>query len=333
MKRPDNRQPIETLLILGAGASYAATTKRTENAASVTPLDKDFCSRIKNPLENDLQWAIEAQKKLSEGWLDEAPMEGFGLEKAIIRQSAHIDFLNAIQPRRKTGITSHGEYLNLMSHVVTYILSRASENHSKLYKRLYEQYFSSDFEKLRNRVITFNYDTIFDSYLLNKFSEKQVYFDKINYVKKNGDKRGERVEFPLLLKLHGSANWTVDTERFLEIVDPMKDGDSYVDGVCLKKKKAHMPKPDDEISPFIIPPIQNKPVTQIDLFKYLWTRASEYIEEAKNIVICGYSLPETDAMAQMLFRRMRNSKVENITIVDPDAAMIGKWMELFSKKT
>ncbi|MCC5995491.1 MAG: hypothetical protein JJU18_03855 [Oceanicaulis sp.] len=344
MKRPGNRFPVDTLIILGAGASYASTLKRSKKSEalieSVAPLDKDFCDRIKKHSDSDLDWVKLAKDRLCKGWLDEKEFNLFGLEEAIIRQTSHMEFLNAIQPRRRAGITDQEEYINLISHVITYILSRCGENNKKLYNKLYQRYFGEDsyFDdgeytgQPRNRVISFNYDYIFDQYLLGEHDPFRVYFDKINLNRDAGERRHERHDFPYLLKLHGSANWIVDTKDFKKVIGGRVEDDSYLDNIHLKKFKSHMPKPDDARSPLIIPPVPNKPVTKISLFKFLWTRASEYIESAERIVICGYSLPEADAMAQMLFRRMRNASVEEIIIVDPDAAILGKWMDLFSSR-
>lgn len=333
MKRPSNRQPVQKLLILGAGASFAASEKRSASGSTTSPLDNQFCHRIKNPPSTDADWAKDAQDYLTNGWLDEEDFANFGLEAAILRQIAHIEFLNAIQPRRRTGITHQGDYLNYLSHVITYVLSTVTENHRRLYKALAEEWFDlgAGVAKQKNRVITFNYDYLFDKYLLHHFSPEEVYFYKIKPARNKAFKKGG-TDFPLILKLHGSANWLVETDIFKSIVDPDLDGIDYIDNIWIKKSKAKMPKPDDEASPLIIPPIQNKPVTSLSLFKYLWTRASEYIEEAEEIFICGYSLPETDLLAQILFRRARNKKVKNITIVDPNASILGKWMNLFSEK-
>jgi hypothetical protein len=92
------------------------------------------------------------------------------------------------------------------------------------------------------------------------------------------------------------------------------------------------PAPDEERTPLIIPPVPNKPITTISLFTSLWTRASEYLEGARHIVICGYSLPETDTLAKTLFKNVRNLDVTDISIVDPDGATLGRWRYLLDKQ-
>lgn len=88
---------------------------------------------------------------------------------------------------------------------------------------------------------------------------------------------------------------------------------------------------EDGISPCIIPPVIVKPITTISLFRFLWTRAFEYLHECKEIYVCGYSLPPTDALAGSLFKNFTNSSLEKVVVVDPNPAMITRWRNLLSR--
>lgn len=335
MKRKTHRfSNLDKLWILGAGASYDASLKRGANSvdgnATTTPLDKDFCNRIKNLSTDNFEWVKKAQVEIAACWRDDTPFEDKGLEEAIITQISYIEYLNAIQPRRRTGLISNYAYLNNMLHLVSFILDRCNENHSKLYEKLASKIFTTNnYSDVKNRVITFNYDTILDKYILNKYSAQQTYFDRINYDCSQKKLRGERCDYPLLLKLHGSINWRFKTEELKDILNNNINEDNYfIKHIWIKKAKTHHPRPDDENSPCIIPPINNKPITKLSLYKHLWTRAAEYLEDAKDIIICGYSLPPTDTMAQMLFKNTRNVDVKNITIIDPNASVLAKWRSM-----
>jgi hypothetical protein len=93
-----------------------------------------------------------------------------------------------------------------------------------------------------------------------------------------------------------------------------------------------LPSPDDGESPLIIPPLPDKPITTISLFRFFWTKAYEYLHEAEELVICGYSLPEADRMATSLFGNFSNSRLKRITIVDPNPTIISKWRNLCHRK-
>lgn len=90
-------------------------------------------------------------------------------------------------------------------------------------------------------------------------------------------------------------------------------------------------KPTDDETPLIIPPLPQKPITSIAIFRYLWTYAHEYLYEAQNIIVAGYSLPPTDTLAVSLFSKFKNNRINNLTIVDPDEEVLGKWIKLFRR--
>ncbi|GAB4523947.1 MAG: hypothetical protein Kow00133_12020 [Amphiplicatus sp.] len=92
------------------------------------------------------------------------------------------------------------------------------------------------------------------------------------------------------------------------------------------------PSPSDSVSPVIVPPVPNKPITRISLFRYLWSRAIEHLSEAQEITICGYSLPETDKMAISLFEKFSNENLKQITVVDPSAETLHKWRSLLRRR-
>lgn len=72
--------------------------------------------------------------------------------------------------------------------------------------------------------------------------------------------------------------------------------------------------------PLIIPPVKNKNYNYFgSLFDSLWDKAGESITKADEIVIIGYSFPETDYKSDLLFREafIKRADIPNITIVDP----------------
>lgn len=77
--------------------------------------------------------------------------------------------------------------------------------------------------------------------------------------------------------------------------------------------------------PLIIPPVKHKSYDFFgDLFKTLWSSAEDAISKADEVVIIGYSFPQTDVQSVELFQRAmgRRESPPAIVILDPNAAEI-----------
>jgi hypothetical protein len=303
---------------------------RDPSAGHTAPLDREFCARIKSHTTSNAcpAWVRETAELMLASWRDAKPFEKCGLEEAVLLQAAHLNFLNAIQPRRlPVDLRTEWDFVYHLAHIVAYILRQCREKPNNPFGKVARKFFGcKDINHVNNRAITFNYDLLFDRHLLKVFDPKEVYFEYI------GEGSGLGNANPLLLKLHGSANWFIDEEEYDRAFSTRSSSEiHYVIG-NVGLITGMSPATDHARCPLIIPPVPNKPITTISLFTALWSRASEYLEGAKQIVICGYSLPETDIMARMLFKNVSNSNVMDISIVDPDGATMGRWKGLLDAK-
>lgn len=73
--------------------------------------------------------------------------------------------------------------------------------------------------------------------------------------------------------------------------------------------------------PLIIPPVKHKDYSLYgDLFSVLWSNAEDAIASADEIVIIGYSFPETDIQSDVLFRKalVRRTSFPQIILVNPE---------------
>lgn len=61
-------------------------------------------------------------------------------------------------------------------------------------------------------------------------------------------------------------------------------------------------------------------------------KAYEYLHEAEEIVICGYSLPDADRLAQSMFATFSNKSLRSVTIVDPNPGILSKWRGLLKRR-
>lgn len=344
MRRPDNRKQINKLFLLGAGSSYSLTCHGHSHLRKQAPLDKEFTQRLLRMADRHA-WVKKAQQVIRKDWKDHHPFEELGLEEAIIKQIGHFDFLSSIHPRRGTGGRYITDYVYDLTHLITVLLSKVEESDARKVKDFCDLAFPSSlsFEKQRNRIITFNYDTVIDSHLANRFKLTELYFDNIRTeATKDSRRRTARIDFPLLVKLHGSANWRVTKDEFIEIISgnntevEESQTNTYNTRGCYFLEKIWcsntVPTPPDNDAPLIIPPLPQKPITSVAIFRYLWTYAYEYLHECKELVICGYSLPDADTLAVSMFSNFSNLNLRKITIIDPNVAVIQKWKDLLSRR-
>lgn len=334
MRDRSNRLQVGTVYVLGAGSSYSATL--TSGAASPTtaPLDAQFCERIAALDYKRPGWVREAVEELGRNWKDHQDFGSFGLEAAIIRHLSHLKFFNSIHRRRRARLTAP-EYIDTLAHLITFVLCRCKESRGEVLRRFVSHVFpprQKATEPGSNRIVTFNYDDLLDQHMLKRFSPQLMYFDRIKNEPDEPDRRIVRNDEPLLVKLHGSVNWRCSTDEYRRIIDPPSTaGEVYrIDRIWFSRSGS--PSPADDESPCIVPPMPEKPLTQIQLFRYLWTRACEYLHEAEEIVICGYSLPETDALAMSLFGNISNDRLQRVTVIDPNPAILARWRSLLIRK-
>jgi len=328
VKRKKNRCEVDKLFVFGAGASFCATQgRKIENQA---PLDKDFCARIENVKVQKPAWVNRSRDTIVSAWKDHIPFKDYGLEQAIIRHLGHTEFRQAIHKRARQSALSDVDYLNNIAHLICHTLRRAKENSKAPYRELFTNNFASD--DPTNRVITFNYDDLLDRHFLSHYPSQQVYFDRFDIGPLSATRK-HKFPDPLLIKLHGSVNWRCSKADLAAIVDGASHStDEYaIDEIRFSEKGT--PSPDEDSSPLIIPPLPTKPITRLRLFCFLWTKAYEYLHEANDLVICGYSLPETDRLAQSMFANFSNNKLGSVTIIDCNPAILSKWRGLFKRSS
>jgi len=174
----------------------------------------------------------------------------------------------------------------------------------------YEQ-FASLLKKLKSKaipsqeisILTFNYDLATDHAL-------QSHNLGCDYCLPNSMKsEADRIK---LLKLHGSLNWGITQEH--ENIRPWELKEFLSTKNYLSHNKYGLLTPGSEFKsykndnldleykdePVIIPPTWNKSSFHSDLEK-VWTEAASQLEQAENLFVIGFSLPETDIFFRHLY--------------------------------
>lgn len=332
MRRSANRLKVDTLYVLGAGASKALTdvaTRKNDFSRHTTPIDKDFL-RCLNEFSLKQGWQKRSLELVKKDWLRESEFLNHGLEEAVIKRVADFDMLSALYPDKSRRKCSNEDYLHNLSHLIADYLLKCRSNSSGATREFINHVFplGHPLDGYRNRIITFNYDLIIDRPLIDRgLSKRKIYFDRIVSQPSKGTRRASDQQFPnpLVLKLHGSLNWRCAREYFDQIINGAVDPENRIP---IWTNDTECPSPADGESPLIIPPVPNKPITKASIFKMLWTRGLEYLHEAEKIVVVGYSCPATDVLAQSMFTQFHNKKATDITIVDPSSESLSRYHRL-----
>ena len=138
-----------------------------------------------------------------------------------------------------------------------------------------------------------------------------------------------------VLKPHGSINWGTpvisagNRETIYQL--PISGGNSMDDFAV----QTEFGSPFTEyFKPVIVPPVLDKSSwLQHPTLKVIWNMAMEALEEAEKITFIGYSLRETDFLAEFLFRQgiTQGLTERKITIVDPKASeLLPRFRDVFS---
>ena len=185
--------------------------------------------------------------------------------------------------------------------------------------------------------ITLNYDMLLEM--------------AINTVKKYGQNlnSSEKNELPFhygfnnekfksqipIYKLHGSLNWVLSNEYEADYNPKselkIKSNDSYFDFInfltddITDNYSINTFSTDNyvitssEQLPLIVPPTWNK-IREYDQLKIVWQNAFEDLSNADNIVIMGYSLPDSDQVFKRFFSLAMSGKkpIRKILLVDPN---------------
>ncbi len=190
-------------------------------------------------------------------------------------------------------------------------------------------------------IISFNYDVVIDYYLINYRNGAPV-----NYgIKLEGyeDPSNNSIS---LLKLNGSINWRacpdcrkttwLGVNSLFKTTKTLTDVDKYgiyelfeteLLYICEHSKRKHI---DKDI--LILPPTWYKRGYKYEIMQTIWRKASEKLENAKEIIFIGYSLPQTDiAFKYLLLSSLAKNKNKfSVQVIDPQIQNIAKrYLEIF----
>lgn len=322
----------ESVIVLGAGASKAAHTK----SGNSPPLDQNFLesatNRFKNLRSNGkhrdcVQTWKNFKKQISRAGLRFKDVKLWKLEQLSTFLEARANLrglqLDAGQPKDYT------KALMLLNRVVAHALQRmGGVEPCMLHKWLFE---SAD----PTAVITFNYDLIADQTLLNMGKlnwRRDEYTGKARArvptadggVKYQFFNAGRQDNTTRLIKLHGSMNW----EKLLRGIDYRLSGVIPPNGA--NQQFMYVSVPD---RPYIIPPVAAKMQIKEKPLRDHWYQALDFLHDAKRWIIWGYSFPQSDTIAQVLFRTAlaKHRRKKPVFVVNPDPTAATRVLNICRK--
>jgi hypothetical protein len=180
-------------------------------------------------------------------------------------------------------------------------------------------------------VISFNWDILLDEVLARDAGGLHREYCRICLADNTFESfSGERppplkqfVAKPAYLKLHGSVDVVVCRNqhcghyqlpfRVVNCTDEHYCQDCY-----------------EKVAPFIVPPVQNKPIRQFHHIRRAWMLASKLIQQAEEVIVWGYSLPTTDHWSHWLMGRIwsRDACCRKVVIINPQAVTTNRRKQI-----
>lgn len=132
-----------------------------------------------------------------------------------------------------------------------------------------------------------------------------------------------------LLKLHGSINWEKLENN--EIIEAIKIKDIMANRQPLKQSKIQIKLSSNIANQFIVPPSWNK-LYHFENLQSIWKSACSSLSDCENLIIMGYSFPDSDLLFRYLYAigTISLTIIKNVIIVNP-SDMKDVIDELFGK--
>ena len=308
----------KTVLLLGAGASRGAISHVLHRQKRMKPpLNADFFKVADTyaRAEGNSSSARRRLNRLLKAFKQDLPVKGVPtMEQAFSLLYIAKDFPEIYKTgpgrREAAGVRREiDDFLRLLFPILT-MLDRKTDGPTG-YDRLASRLASSD------TIITLNYDTMLDSALHRNG------WDSANGYALAGTKKkfkwkpiqlpaGATAIAPMLLKLHGSANWFV------------RGNVSTLKRVFTSKPVRITPPRENELAHHVrqvVPPMFGK-LFDHSHWRSLWTKAYKALCEAEVFVVVGCSLIDTDfhlrAFISRLVRHRKDTgnKISRLILVD-----------------
>jgi len=325
----------EVVFILGAGASREAGAPLMADflAKAKDLFDAGRCGEYAADFETVLNAVAELQQVYAKSKLD---LDHFESVFGAFEMANLIEHFPGMKPHEIPNL------VNSMKRLITKTLEESVEltngsegpDLGEAYKAFARLIAKLNHRKLRASILTFNYDVVFD-FALHRAGVPITY--------SLGDQDNEGTT--RLLKLHGSLNWTKCGQKECGTILPW-----HIDEFLKSRRRAspgnavnklnigtslrysqlmHCGNPIVNHEPVIVPPTWNKTEYQHGLAK-VWRLAAKQLHTAENIIVIGYSYPESDSFFKYLYALGSVSKVrlKRFAVFDTNGTVFERYRSL-----
>jgi hypothetical protein len=319
--------PIETVILLGAGASAAEGAPLQANlfreyfeALHGRRPGRSFLQEMNRELESFFNLFFGLDVKSPDIAEMDFPTfeEALGvLELALQRGESFRSVETFLRTNHET--RSAQSWLQQVRENLIFLIclilewtikeTRDKKNgcHGQLMQSLQQ---SGDLEK--TSFLSINYDILIDDALTDLVSTYDLDYgvEFTNFDSPDDWRRPQPGRAIFLAKLHGSLNWLYCPACTRLTLTP-RDGAVIL--LKLAPKDCYCPPPcSSSTVPIVIPPTFFKVMTNFHL-QQVWRKAEDHLMAAKRLVFCGYSLPDADMHIKYLLKRVevnRSTPVE-----------------------
>jgi len=175
----------------------------------------------------------------------------------------------------------------------------------------------------RTSIITTNYDGCVDEALLKADLPINTYI-------RDEEPADTSVN---LIKIHGSINWSYcDSCHDVREFDLIKIKRSYVEDTLSYAVIGICKKCQGQRRPLLIPPLGLKFIMFPSLIR-LWDAARTFVEQAKILVVVGYSFSEADTYINKIIERsMTINEKQYMVVCDTDSALVTNLRKRFAAR-
>lgn len=297
-------------VVLGAGASRSVSYAHLGDAPS--PLDSDFFDLLQRILPNDKD-KDAIQDVLRD--VRELPAEfRRSLERTFYTLHLRAYLKDLLIPETAGAAKA---VISTFARAIEALLRESHGNnwckhHHALLKGL----------RQKDAVISFNYDLVVERSIRQEAETRTVGFGAWIY---GLEQRPAPYDFPLILKLHGSSNWTLRDVGQSMVPDISQD--TWSDFDVASPRLGYVAHSGDQ--PGILLPFWDKNI-EGNPWLYLWKQALEQLNRTKVLLVWGYSLPSTDVKTRELFSLgfSDGGSPLRLCVIDPSGDTRRRWRDL-----
>jgi NAD-dependent SIR2 family protein deacetylase len=315
----------KVVVVLGAGASISEML--TTEQHPLPPTDANFLEIARDCANAKYE---EMEAAFHELWNGNEPWPLKYQKMEALFSSAYL------RVQQSSGTSKEGRAARrLYDSLVEMLRDTLSDTTGKARPHQHLQFLSS----IANRnpkslqIVSFNYDVLADRALLEGARQGVWNWSHTDgYGFKPTNQPTPRAESDLkLLKLHGSMNWYIPTPGRTRANVYVKKTPVYVpnpasnpEAVAWQRRQHHHGHSNRPIFPLMVPPVFEKGNQIVGVLQNVWSQASKVLREASIVYVWGYSLPQTDYHAEVLFAQNARRARHHLVAINPDRTSLGR---------